>query len=226
MTRIHFRTYLSLLVLSVLVQRPVSGRTVDSTRQVGANGTCVVSATVSLVQESRVFPRDNRMLRRLAYVETRDGESVETYREGYFGGIWQVNREIFYETLNTTIHPQLLSIYSDLVAVFGIDWLTVQWEDLAAPLFSALAANLYFTVVNESIPQAGNISGQASYWKTFYNSRASDTEQFFVDSVNEFEFQGKSYFLDYNYYDCRAARTCSYWTLTNCPDYRVSSFQG
>ena len=48
-----------------------------------ARGTDVVLATVSLIQGSGIFPDDNRLLRRVAFVESRDGLDGDTFRDGY-----------------------------------------------------------------------------------------------------------------------------------------------
>lgn len=64
---------------------------VDQTRQPGALGASVVESVVSLIRESCLFADDKRFLRRLAYVQSRDGTDPKTYgRSNYHGGIWQV----------------------------------------------------------------------------------------------------------------------------------------
>lgn len=45
---------------------------------------------------SCIFSEDRLFLRRLAYVESRDGTDAKTYRAGYNGGIWQVNDIVFF----------------------------------------------------------------------------------------------------------------------------------
>ena len=47
--------------------------------------------SVGRIQQSGVFGNDNDILRRIAYVETRDRVHSGTFREGYDGGIWAVN---------------------------------------------------------------------------------------------------------------------------------------
>lgn len=193
MARAHYQlALLSLISFAVLAQQIVSGQVTDLTRQPGAAGSNVVFATVSLIQDSGLFPEDNRLLRRIAYVESRDGVEVNTFRDDYFGGIWQVDADIFNETLNTDVYPELLDLYTELLSELGIDWSIARWENLLAPFFSALAAQIYFTIiVDEAIPPTGDLQAQAEYWKMFYNSDPVDTEQFFIDSVNEFELEGK-----------------------------------
>lgn len=63
----------------------------DQTRLAGATGASVVESVVSLIRESCLFADDKRFLRRLAYVQSRDGTDPKTYgRSNYHGGIWQV----------------------------------------------------------------------------------------------------------------------------------------
>ena len=63
---------------------------VDKTREDRAMGSAVVQAVVDLIREHCIYPDDRLFLRRLAYVESRDGMDPKTFRPGYFGGIWQV----------------------------------------------------------------------------------------------------------------------------------------
>ena len=63
---------------------------VDQTRIPGAKGSAVVEAVINFLHETCVFPNDRLYLRRLAFVESRDGLDANAYRDGYYGGIWQV----------------------------------------------------------------------------------------------------------------------------------------
>lgn len=68
----------------------IFGQFTDKTRTPGEKGSAVVDAVVDLIKNSCIFPNDRMYLRRLAFVETQDGLSLNTYRPGYNGGIWQV----------------------------------------------------------------------------------------------------------------------------------------
>lgn len=162
----------------------------DLTLQPEEAGTNVVLASIGRIQQSGIFTDDNRLLRRIAYVETRDGVDVTTYRQGYNGGIWQVDEDIFNKTQNTTIHPELLQTYQQLLQALGVDWPTATWADLRRPFFSALAARLYFTIVSDPIPLAADVRRQGEYWKRHYNRDEEDTVQDFIDSVTELEVEG------------------------------------
>ena len=44
------------------------------------SGIDVVFASVSRIQQANIFSDDNRLLRRVAFVESRDGIDLDTYR--------------------------------------------------------------------------------------------------------------------------------------------------
>ena len=62
----------------------------DDTLTPGASGHEVVESTLTRIESACIFPDDKLLMRRLAYVESRDGAEVYTFRSGYHGGIWQV----------------------------------------------------------------------------------------------------------------------------------------
>ncbi len=179
------------MVFAVFAQGLANGQSVDRTRQPEAAGTDVVFTTVLLIRDSLIFPIDNRFLRRLAYVESRDGVDIATFRPGYFGGIWQVDEALFNETKDTVSNPEIVVYYQQILSSFGIDWSKVGWNDLLAPLFSALAARLYLTTVITPVPVIGDLQAQGQYWLDHYSNDPADTVPLYVDSVNEFELIGK-----------------------------------
>ena len=62
----------------------------DDTLTPGASGHEVVESTLTRIESACIFPDDKLLLRRMAYVESSDGNYLGTYRAGYHGGIWQV----------------------------------------------------------------------------------------------------------------------------------------
>jgi len=72
----------------------------DQTLESGAKGAGVVEATCSVIEASCVFSEDKLFMRRLAYVESTDGFNPDTFRSGYYGGIWQVSQSQFSLCLN------------------------------------------------------------------------------------------------------------------------------
>jgi receptor-type tyrosine-protein phosphatase Q len=133
--------------------------------------------------ESGVFTSDNEMLRRIAYVETSYGNDLDTYQSGYDGGIWAVDQQLFNTTQDTATFPALITLHQQIQTNFFIEWSSVQWSDLRRPLYSALAARLYFYTVSDAIPLSSSIQSQATYWVTHYNTLGSASD--FVTRVNE-----------------------------------------
>ena len=183
MTPIH--TIAALLFYIFIWLPGVKAQGQDLTRTPGSSGTPVVLATVGLIRESGVFQDDRQLLRRIAWVESRDGTDSQTYRQGYHGGIWQVDLIAFQDTKNITFG--LNSTFREIQRHFGIDWQSVQWEDLRKPLYSALVARLILSNVTltESIPLASDVAAQASYWRRHYN--AVGTEPRFIADVMALE---------------------------------------
>ena len=154
------------LGLSVLQLSDQQG--VDRTLEREASGADVVKATVNKIQN--VFGDDHQFLRRVAFVESKDGVDSNTYRPGYHGGIWQVDEIGFRDTQDTVSHPRLTDRYEQIKEEFGIDWPSVQWSDLRIPLYSGIAARLKLLNIPAAIPC--DKEGQATYWKTYYNTNA------------------------------------------------------
>ena len=114
-----------------------------------------------------------------------------TCREGYNGGIWQVDESIFDETQNVAKYPELTDIYNRVLGAFGVNWTAeIQWIDLRRPFFSALTARIYFEIVEEDIPNIGDLQGQGQFWKRHFNSNPQDTVQSFVNDVDALELEG------------------------------------
>ena len=64
---------------------------VDRTREEGGSGSAMVEAVLAELHDACIYPEDDLLLRRLAFVETRDGTDPATYATpGYNGGIWKV----------------------------------------------------------------------------------------------------------------------------------------
>ena len=172
----------SFVVVSVLFGI-VNSHGQDLTTQAGTNGAAVVSACISRIHQSEIFTSDNEMLRRIAYVETTYGNDADTYRSDYDGGIWAVDENLFDATQNTGPNSSLANLHQQIQSTFSIQWSSVQWSDLRKPLYSALAARLYFYTVPASIPISSTIQSQATYWATYYNPSGSTSN--FVTLVNE-----------------------------------------
>ena len=136
----------------------------------GASGSKIVKDTVSKVEST--LGGTNMLLERTAFVESKNGEDLNTYRDGYHGGIWQVDRIGFEDTQNVASHRKLKEHFKKLYTDFGIDWSTVKYEDLRKPLYSAIAARLKYLNVPSPIPPSWQLTRQAEYWKKNYNTRS------------------------------------------------------
>ena len=175
-----------LIFLSTVADSNACPAKQDLTLTPEAKGREVVEAAVKKIQESGIFPDDNGFLRRIAYVESRDGEHPDTFREGYHGGIWQVDKGGFAATQDTNSHRKLKRRFDEIQEKFGLDWTTVRYEKLREPLYSALAARLYLVTKEPPIPLSSEIEKQAQYWKDHYNTPAgAGTVQDFIDRVKE-----------------------------------------
>lgn len=75
--------YIALIVCCISVTLKLSQAQQDLTLEPEASGTDVTFAAIGRIQISQVFPTDNRLLRRVAYVESRDGVDINTYRYMY-----------------------------------------------------------------------------------------------------------------------------------------------
>ena len=149
----------------------------------GAKGEGVVLACVSCLQQSAVFPDEHGLLRRIAWVESRDGEDAATYRAGYSGGIWQVDSAGFADTQALSSHPGLRKSHDGIRQKLAIDWKDASWADCRKPLYSALAARLLLSTKQAAIPDS--LQQQAEYWKQHYNKTGKGTAHKFVDDCTK-----------------------------------------
>ena len=86
-TKLMKTTFGVLITLSALLPL-LTAQGVDLTLQRESSGSDVVRAAVNRIQAVLSF--DRQLLRRIAFVESRDGTDTDTYRPEYHGGIWQV----------------------------------------------------------------------------------------------------------------------------------------
>ncbi|XP_071095092.1 uncharacterized protein [Haliotis cracherodii] len=133
----------------------------DLTLNPGVSGSYVVNAVIDRIRSKCILGDDRLFLRRLAYVETNDGKDSKTYRSGYDGGIWQVDKSKFLMT--KTCPSSIASECSIVQSAFNIDWRSTSWADLRKPLYSGLASALYIKE-NQSNSPPGDVASQASFW--------------------------------------------------------------
>ena len=169
--------------------------TVDDTLREGASGSAVVRAVVGRIEDSNIFPHDNQLLRRIAYVESKDGTDNNTYRIGYYGGIWQMNEVVFQGTQNTTSNQGLATILNSIQEQLCINWSVVRWQDLRRPLYSGLATMLFLSNVPTAIPFASDLQAQGEYWIAHYNMNAGNrsVERFVQDVQSLLQLESKPF---------------------------------
>ena len=150
-----------------------------NTLVIEANGKEVVVDVVEAIRESDIFPEDYNFTERVVCIESNNGNHPNTYREGYHGGIWQVDEVGYEATKDISSHPDLVEKHRKIKEKFGIDWMKTSWEDLRKPFYSGLAARLYLSNIPEAIP--ADVEEQAKYWKKHYNtSKGKGKEKKFV----------------------------------------------
>lgn len=163
---------ITFVVLFTFLKTVYSGQ-IDDTMADYAMGHEVTDAVIRKILRSNIFSEDYGFLFRMAYVESKFGTHSQTFKEGYFGGIWQVDQWKLKKTQNLgneTLFSIILPIHEKIKNYFDIDWISVQWEDLLKPLYSGLAARFFIeinsTLHGMKIPD--NINRQANFWEMYY----------------------------------------------------------
>lgn len=146
---------------------------VDKTIENEASGSTVVEAVVNLLRARCTVSDDNFFLRRMAYAASRDGEKSDTFRKGFDGGIWQIDKQKFTITQTSKV---LGNQRRGIQGNFSIDWSSVTWSDLRKPLYSGIAAALYLQYIERmhatTIPTS--INAQAKFWVDRFNGQLND----------------------------------------------------
>ena len=182
-----------LLLFTIIVFSRVGAIEVDeAVLEEGAKGTAVVLLSIAHIQQAAIFPDDNEMLRRIAYVETRDGSDSDTYSEGNYGGIWAVNEDAFENTKDTS--NALLALKHEQIAQqFGIDWGRVEFSELRKPIYSALAARLVLFAAPRAIPSRTDVAAQAQFWRENYDFGRCSSD--FIGATNKLQGTMNNYYL-------------------------------
>ena len=152
----------------------------ESVLENGRSGTDVVLLSIAYIHQVAIFQDDNDLLRRIAFVETKDGSYLDAFNNS--GGIWAVNEDTF---LNMQINSSLFQKHEEIRQLFGIDWKAVQWSELNKPLYSALAARLVLFIAPKDIPSSDTVLAQARFWRDHYNGDGSVKD--FMQAANKLE---------------------------------------
>ena len=140
--------------------------------QDGANGSCVVEAVLTRLEYSGIFPPDHGFMRRIAYVETRDGtnitENTDVPIEHRRVGIWGLTESMLHhmrQKLENHNYQSLSAVSEQIYGKFGVNMRGNETLNLTIPLVSGIATRFYLeykTVLrNEEIPE--DLAGQALF---------------------------------------------------------------
>ena len=125
----------------------------------------VLRTLVQLQRAVRLTANEVDILRRIAYVE-----ALADRHNGSNGGIWAVDRSLFYRTQSFDVSSRVRSKRMKLEERLGILWEEVPWSDMADPLHSATAALLVILLAQTPPPPSGDLIGQALFWRAHYNT--------------------------------------------------------
>ena len=129
----------------------------ESVLENGRSGTDVVLLSIAYIHQVAIFQDDNNLLRRIVFVETKDGSYLDAFNQDHSGGIWAVDEDTLLRTklqVNKNLNTTLFQTYEDIRLLFSIEWDTVQWSELNKPFYSALAARLVLFIAPEDIPSS------------------------------------------------------------------------
>ena len=154
---------------------------VDGTLTPGFSGVNVVIAVLEKIDASEVFEdsewfRRNRdsaksFLRRMAYVESKDGRVNRT------GGIWNIISED--ELRKTQIYANRTTLRQSIrrSPFLGFDWMDIKFNatmnNLSIPLYSGLATVIrldkIFKLEDNSVRFSSNLNDQLQLWRGHLN---------------------------------------------------------
>ena len=149
---------------------------------------------VSQIKIAYIFDNNyiHDYIRRIAWVESRDGLDNTTYNGDYHGGLWKVDRQFFLMTQNIS-YKGMKGKHELIMKQFSIDWSSLQWKNLRIPLWSGLAAYLYMFTIDKKLPSSYNVLDQADHWSENYNKRRE-----YPRTIEREEFEEKVKELDDN----------------------------
>jgi hypothetical protein len=154
----------------------------DLTLVAGESGASVVRAVISKIETSNSFLpfRSERavapFMRRMAYVETRDGNCSTSLN----GGIWNVDEDLFRRTQHLKNNTQLDLLIMRLQEknsknyIGSVNWRNLTYENLSIPLYSGLAVRILMHL-NGTLPL--NTQLHPTYWRNVFKCGNSSLDQ-------------------------------------------------
>ena len=159
-----------------------------------ASGPEVVNTVLERLECSGIFEDDHRFMRRLAYIQTSDGD-----KRGNKTGIWSITEDRL-ENMVRGIKNNYTHLEGKVCQQFNISITSAVTTSRARgnPLVSGVLARFYLHYVTveygQQIPSADNVSGQAEFWIShFRNNAEAGTKEDFKNNVTCIE--GKNVFL-------------------------------
>ena len=156
--------------------------------QDGASGSDVVEAVVKHLEDSCIFLPDHGFMRRIAYVETRDGTNNKIMKNINVRiihkriGIWGLTDYMLqymrFKLQQHSSDPKYQNLIVDSEQIyrrFGVNMTGDEKLNLRIPLVSGIAARFYLhylaVLKNAEIP--GDLAGQALLWASYYRVDAN-----------------------------------------------------
>ena len=161
----------------------LQGAVPEIVKQEDATGPDVVNAVIHVIECSGVFEDDNGFLRRLAYVETRDGVN----KTGT--SIW--GNTAMDDISNSILTSNYTMIINQICEKLGI-YVPIARRNVKQPLVAGVLARFYLHVVTnvskQNIPPAEDIWGQATFWESYYKKNDISAKSVdFIVAVNKLE---------------------------------------
>lgn len=100
---------------------------IDNTVVPETKGEDVVCEVIKKIDDSGIFAFDKKMLRRIAFVESKFGQDSGTYRKGYHGGIWQVDEIGFKDAIISGSHPNLDKLWPKIAELLNKPKEDIKW---------------------------------------------------------------------------------------------------
>jgi hypothetical protein len=166
-----------------------------------ANGLEVMEEVLRQLDKSHIFPPDYGFMRRVAYVETRNGTVTAAVNTPHnlchkAVGMWGITEYVFHHMKveiqgNITKYQKLIAASEDICAEFGVNVTGPEKLNMRNPLVSGIAARFYFyyqvilnnmALPNNELPE--DLDGQAIFFMKSYMK--TDINKFLKD-VNELE---------------------------------------
>ena len=158
-----------------------------------ANGSEVVEEVLQQLDEPHIFSPDYGFMRRMAYVETRDGtvttaENTSNNLCHKRVGIWGLTESMLYHMKvgmrrNSTKYQEVFAVSEDICEEIGVNMTGHEKLNMRNPLVSAIAARFYLLYLteleNEDLPE--DLMGQALFWGSHYTEINADYTKFLED---------------------------------------------